>query len=111
IVLSAALARRRGAQDFGLYFLITTMCTFAYVFVEWGQPYFVIRQLAREPRRSGDVLGTALALRVAHSLAVVVPAALVAWLLGYGARTTWLLVLLVLGSIPQFLFQGYSMVF
>jgi O-antigen/teichoic acid export membrane protein len=111
IVLSAALARKLGAQDFGLYFLVTTMCTFAYVFVEWGQPYFVIRQLAREPLRSGEVLGSALVLRLVLTIAVTVPAGLIAWALGYGPRTTWLLVLLVLGSAPQFLFQGYSMVF
>jgi O-antigen/teichoic acid export membrane protein len=87
------------------------MCTFAYVFVEWGQPYIVIRQLAREPLESGEVLGTALALRTALAIAVTVPTGLIAWALGYGPRTTWLLIFLILGSVPLFLSQGYSMVF
>jgi O-antigen/teichoic acid export membrane protein len=111
IILSAALGRALGAREFGIYYLITTMATFAYVFVEWGQPYFVIRQAAREPLRSGDLLGTALALRAVFAVIVTLPAGLVAWALGYGARTTWLSVSLVLAGLPLFLAQAYGMVF
>jgi O-antigen/teichoic acid export membrane protein len=111
IVLSAALGRSLGAKDFGVYYLITTMSTFAYVFVEWGQPYFIIRQVAREPLRSGALLGTALALRAASAIVVTVPAALIAWALGYDTRTTSLSVFLILASLPLFLAQGYGMVF
>ena len=88
IVLSAALGRSLGAKDFGTYYLIATMSTFAYVFVEWGQPLLVIRQAARDPLRSGELLGTALVLRAAFALVVIVPAGAIAWALGYGAHTT-----------------------
>jgi O-antigen/teichoic acid export membrane protein len=37
IVLSAALGRSLGPQDFDIFYLITTMSAFAYVFTEWGQ--------------------------------------------------------------------------
>ena len=111
IVLSAALGRSLGAKDFGVYYLIATMSAFAYVFVEWGQPLFVIRQAARAPGRSGELLGAALALRAAMAVAVILPAGLIAWGLGYGARTTWLSVLFILASLPLFLAQGYGMVF
>ena len=111
IVFSAALARSLGAKDFGTYYLIATMSVFAYVFVEWGQPLFVIRQAARAPLRSGELLGTALALRAAFAIVVIVPAGAIAWALGYGAHTTWLAVLLILASLPLFLAQGYGMVF
>src|SRR5262245_58572056 len=111
VVLSAALGRTLGATDFGIYFLITTTSTFAYVFAEWGQPYFIIRHAAREPQRAGSLLGTALALRAAFAIVVTVPAGLVAWALGYGPRTTWLSVLLILASLPLFLAQGYGMIF
>jgi O-antigen/teichoic acid export membrane protein len=111
IVFSAALGRSLGAHEFGTYYLISTMAAFAYVFVEWGQPLFVIRQAARDPLGSGDLLGAALALRVAFAVVVMLPAGLIAWGLGYGARTTWLSVLLILASVPLFLAQGYGMVF
>lgn len=111
IVLSAALGRSLGPGDFGVYYLITTMCAFAYVFVEWGQSYFVIRQVAREPLRSGELLGTALALRAGFAIVVTGLAALSGWALGYGTRTTALSTLLIVASIPLFLAQGYGMVF
>lgn len=111
IVLSASLGRYLGAEDFGLYYLITTMAVFAYVFVEWGQPLFVIRLMAVDPTRSGSLLGTALALRAAFTTLVAVPAWLIAWALSYQPRTRWLSVLLILGSLPMFLAQGYGMVF
>ena len=111
IVFSAALGRSLGPRDFGTWFLITTMTTFAYVLAEWGQPLFVIRQAAREPPRAGELLGTALALRIGFSVLVLGPAAGVAWMLGYGVRTTSLLVLLLVASLPLFLAQGYGMVF
>jgi O-antigen/teichoic acid export membrane protein len=111
IVLSAALGRSLGATDFGVYYLITTMSTFAYVVVEWGQPLFVIRQAARDPSRSGELLGTGLALRAALAIVVIPPAGVTAWALGYGAHTTALAVLLILAGLPFFLAQGYGMVF
>jgi O-antigen/teichoic acid export membrane protein len=111
IVFSAALGRTLGARDFGIYYLITTMSTFAYVFVEWGQPLFVIREAARDPRRAGGLLGTALALRVVFAFLVTLPAGLIAWSLGYGARTTWLSVAMIVATLPLFLAQGYGMVF
>jgi O-antigen/teichoic acid export membrane protein len=111
IVFSAALGRSLGAADFGVFYLITTMSTFAYVCVEWGQPLFVIREAARDPPRSGELLGTALLLRAAFAVLVTVPAGLAAWGLGYGARTTWLAALWILATLPLVLAQGYGMVF
>jgi O-antigen/teichoic acid export membrane protein len=111
VVFSAVLGRSLGAADFGVYYLVGTMAAFAFVLAEWGQPLFVIRQAAREPGRAGELLGTTLALRVALGLLVVVPVGLMAWALGYAARTTWLAVLMILATLPLFLAQAYGMVF
>lgn len=111
IVQSAALGRSLGAADFGLYFLVTSMATFGYVFVEWGQPLFVIREVARSPGRAGELLGSALVLRLAFAAAISIPAYLTAWLLGYDARTCGLSVLFIATSLPYFLAQAYGMVF
>lgn len=111
IFFSAALGRFLGAADFGVFFLITTTSTFAYVLVEWGQPLFVIRELAKEPPRAGDLIGTALALRVAFAALATVPVALIAWALGYGVRTTWLSVGMMVALLPISLAQGYGMAF
>ena len=111
IVLSASLARSLGAADFGLYFMIFTTATFSYVIVEWGQPLVVIREIARDPAHAGQLMGTALALRVALAALVLVPAWLLSWALGYDARTRGLGLALIVAMLPFFLAQGYGMVF
>jgi O-antigen/teichoic acid export membrane protein len=111
IAMSAALGRSLGAEDFGRYYLINTMAVFAYVFVEWGQAFYVIREAARAPAGSGLLLGTSLFNRVAFAVASTLPVGLVAWALGYGAATTWLCVALILAMVPQSLALAYGMVF
>ncbi len=111
IVFSAALGRSLGARDFGLYFLIASFATFAYVLVDWGQQYYVIREVARSPQRGSRLLGTALVLRAAGAVLVSVPTGLLAWALGYDVRTRWLCVAFIAVSLPFFLAQGYGMVF
>jgi len=111
IVFTAALGRSLGAAEFGLFFLISTMSASAYIVVEWGQTLFVVREAAREPVRTGELLGTALVLRVAFSIAAVIPAGLVSWALGYSLRTTWLFVVLFVANLPFFLSQGYGLAF
>src|SRR4029450_10226112 len=111
IVLSSALGRLLGAADFGLLYLLTTTCAFAFVFVEWGQPALVIREVAKDHSRAGELLGTALILRVVFALLTLVPVWVVATALGYDARTHRLPMLLILASLPLFLAQAYSMIF
>ena len=111
IVMSAAVGRSLGARDFGLYYLISAMSAFAYVFVEWGQTLLIMRLVARDPARAGELLGTALAMRSASAVVTALPVGAVAWILGYGERTTWLAMALILSTLPLFLAQGYGMVF
>ena len=111
IFFSAALGRSLGARDFGLYFLISSFSTFAYVVVDWGMQYYVIREVARTPERAGEVLGTVLVLRTVCSLLILLPAALMVLALGYDARTSWFSVAYLVVSLPFFLAQGFGLVF
>src|SRR5512140_1410404 len=70
IVFSAALGRSLGAGDFGLFFLATTFSGFAFVVVDWGQQFYVIREVARLPDRGGGLLGTTLLLRGGAALVI-----------------------------------------
>jgi O-antigen/teichoic acid export membrane protein len=111
IVFSATLGRTLGPTDFGTYYLITTMAAFAYVFVEWGQPLLVIREAARAPRRAGELLGTAVVVRVAAAAVVALPVAAISLALGYGRHTTALAVFLIVAGLPFGIAQAYGMVF
>ena len=111
IVFSAALGRSLGAGDFGLYFLISSFATFAYVVVDWGQQFYVIREVARSPTRGGQLLGATLTLRIAGAALISIPVGLLAWALGYDARTCWFSVAFILASLPFALAQSYGFVF
>jgi len=111
ILFSAALGRSLGVRDFGVYYLVSSFAAFAYVLVDWGQQFYVIREVAREPERGSLLFGTALVLRAAGAVLVVVPSALAAWALGYDAITCWYSAIFIVVSLPFFLAQSYGMVF
>jgi O-antigen/teichoic acid export membrane protein len=111
IVLTGALGRWLGAADYGTYYVLLTMTTSVLMLLEWGQSLWVVRETARTPERTGELVGTALAFRVAIAITATIPVGLLTLALGYGVRTTWLLVLMFLASIPLFLSQGYGIAF
>jgi O-antigen/teichoic acid export membrane protein len=111
IALSAALGRRLSVADFGVYYVLVSMSTFAYVFVEWGQNAYLIREAARRPESTGELLGGALAFRAASALAATLVTALLARVFGYDARTQALAALTVLCGLPLALSQPYGYLF
>src|SRR5262249_51662778 len=111
IGLNAVLARFLGAADFGLLYLVTSMATFAYVLVDWGQDSYLIREVARRPGRAGDLLGTSIALRVIGGALVCAPTVLVTWLLAYEARTRWLAAVMIAATLPAVVTRGFAVVF
>jgi O-antigen/teichoic acid export membrane protein len=111
VVLSAALARHLGATDFGTWFLIVTTSTFAYVFVEWGQSAYLIREAARRPAEVGALLGSALVFRALGGASVTVLAMLVTRVLGYDARIQALTGLMVVCALPLALAQPFCYLF
>lgn len=111
VALSAVLGRALGAADFGLFFLISASSTFAYVVVDWGQQFHVVREVARSPHRSGLILGSTLALRAAGGAFIAVPVALISRALGHDVRTCWYSAAFVAASLPFAVAQGYTMVF
>jgi len=108
---AAALGRMLGAEDYGVYFLVSTMAAFSFVVVEWGGGLFVIREIARAPHRAGVLLGSALALRSGGALLILLPTAAIAWALGYPPRVPWLAAACIVASLPLSLAQAYGMVF
>jgi len=111
ILLSATLARTLGPSDFGLLYLLTSVATFAYVVVDWGHGGLIIRETARRPDRSGDLLGSALALRTVFAFVACAVAVATTWLLGYDVRTRVLTGALILGWLPQYLGLSFGWVF
>jgi O-antigen/teichoic acid export membrane protein len=111
ILFSSALGRTLGAADFGLYFMLVSFSTFAYVVIDWGQQVYVTREAARRPERGSVLLGTVLVLRTSGAALVAVLSGLAVRALGYDAMTCWLTIAFIIVSLPFFLAQTYGTVF
>jgi O-antigen/teichoic acid export membrane protein len=111
VVAIAVVGRRLGATAFGELYLVTSISTFALYFAEWGQIGFVTRTVAREPARAGDLLGAAVAFRIAAvgTLVLLLPTAM--RLLGYGQRVAMLLSIVLVASFPLACSQVFSIIF
>jgi len=111
IFQSAAIARTLGASDFGLLYLLNSIATFAFVFVDWGHGPYVIREVAIHPHRTGEILGSVTALRFGMTLITCALAVALTWVFGYDLRTSILTGALILGYLPQYLGLSCSWVF
>src|ERR1700722_17213356 len=111
ILLSATMARTLGPSDFGLLYLLISIATFAYVVDDWGNGVRIISETALQPERSGELLGSALALRSLCALVACAVAVATTWLLGYDLRTCVLAGVLILCWLPQYLGLSFGWVF
>jgi O-antigen/teichoic acid export membrane protein len=111
MVLNAVIARTLGAADFGLLYLLTSIANFAYVFVDWGHAFYVPREVARHPERSGELMGSVLAVRAVTAVLVGAIAVGLTSLFGYDVRTRLLTALIIVCWMPAYLALTYAWVF
>jgi O-antigen/teichoic acid export membrane protein len=69
IAVNAILGRRLGALEFGQLYLALTVCSLAFLVVEWGQGAALAGLVARFHERAGLLLGSSLAWRAAAGFA------------------------------------------
>lgn len=85
--VTALLARHLGAGDYGIFFLAATLVQTAFVLVDLGQEYYLVRRIAVQPDDTRTLLGTGGALRLVVALATFPLLAGLAALLGYPDAT------------------------
>lgn len=91
------LARGLGDEVFGVYaFVMAYMFIFSFL-VDLGFERLITRELARQPERTGKLLGTAFLVRGALSVVAAGAAVMVAWFLRLPSLTLWCIVLAALG--------------
>lgn len=111
LILTAALARGLGVVEFGNYYLVMAIATFAFVVIEWGQSAYLVREAARWPDRSGTLLGDALAVRVAMATVVALATAMLATTFWNDSRAQGLALLAVACGLPLLFSQTYVVLF
>jgi O-antigen/teichoic acid export membrane protein len=111
VILTSVLARWLGVVEFGTYYLLVTVSTFAYVVVDWGQSAYLIRESARRREDGGKLLGGALAFRAAVAFVAALATAALLKVIGYESRTEFLALLAVVCGLPLALSQTYAYMF
>ena len=91
VLTNAVSAHYLGPSAFGYAYLATTMCTFGFLAVGWGQDAVLPAQVARNHALAGVMLGSSLAWRVATSFVVYGVLALACSFLNYPAEFQWAL--------------------
>ena len=83
VLLNAVLARSLGADEFGVIYLASTMVSFGFLLVDWGQGATVPARVAQKREQAGETLATSVAMKLAATAVVGVGLMLVALALGY----------------------------
>jgi O-antigen/teichoic acid export membrane protein len=111
LILTAILGRWLGAVEFGNYYLLVALSAFAYVFVDWGQSAYLIRESARRRDDSDFMLGGALAFRAAVAFVAALALAMLVRVLNHDSRTEFLALIAVVCGLPFALSQAYGYMF
>lgn len=83
ILVNAVMARYLGAEEFGYFYLASTLTAFGFLLVDWGQSGTLPAMVARDRARAGEFLGSGLVWRALSAPVVYGLLALAAHLLGY----------------------------
>ncbi|MGE0766677.1 MAG: oligosaccharide flippase family protein [Hyphomicrobiaceae bacterium] len=100
IALASALGRTLGPADFGVYYIIVTIMSFASVIVDWGQSNLVVREIATGRDDEAHFLGSAALIRTAGVFLTAVASLALTLTAGYPALIVWLTPLALLFTLP-----------
>jgi O-antigen/teichoic acid export membrane protein len=115
LLVNVLIARRLGAEEFGYFFLASTLVTFGFLLVDWGQTGTLPAWVARDRSRAGEFLASGLAWRMATAPLVYVLLVMACRALGYPGEVQIALALLALnatvmsaGSACQDVVRGFE---
>ena len=111
LILAATLGRGLSSADFGLYYTATSIATFAFVLVDWGQTIFLMQESARKPMSIAQLLSSALLFRLLAAIGMVMLVTTAPWIMGYDANLRILVPVAVASALPLALAQAFGAVF
>jgi O-antigen/teichoic acid export membrane protein len=99
MVVNGAMGRRLGPEEYGHFFLATTLAGFGFLLVEWGHGAVLGRMVSQDRSRSGVLLGSSLAWRMVTAPIAYLLMALGCLILGKGLAFQVALALVCLGQL------------
>lgn len=110
-VVTASIARHLGPSEYGVLFLSTSFVSLAFILVDLGQGFYAVSAIARDPSRTGVILGTGMALRLTVAALLVVPVWGLAALLCYSEQTRAAILATFVFLLITSIGAGFSIVF
>jgi len=77
IVVNAVMARTVGPEEYGIFYVLTTFASLAFMIVDWGQNGILPAKIATDRPNASRYLGSALAWKVCASIAATAILALI----------------------------------
>ena len=105
------IPRYLGPVEYGRLFLATSVISLFRVFIEYGGSYLVAKEVARNPRNSGQILVDAVAFRLVFAMAAFGGVLLTAETGGYPSETNTLLLIFGVGLFGHALYTVLFAVF
>ena len=111
LVVMAVLARYLGRTSFGLYAFVLTYVEFFHLLTDLGLQTILVREMARDPDRADELMGSALTLKLIAAVVSTALALLVIRWTGYPASTGVLVGWTALGLFLSFRLSSVRQVF
>ena len=108
ILLTALLVRSLEPAQFGTLYTVFAIGAFAYVFIDWGQGTYLVREMARGRSDEPKFIGGALAFRTLTTALTTVGVISIVYALGYKGELVGLLFVALLVGVPASMFVPFA---
>jgi O-antigen/teichoic acid export membrane protein len=108
ILLTALIGRALEPEQLGILYIVLAISSFVGVIVEWGQGTCLVRELARGRLDEPELIGSALAIRLAAILVSSSLAVVIALVLGYNGQIVALTLFAMAAAVPTALFGPFD---
>jgi O-antigen/teichoic acid export membrane protein len=108
IVLASVVGRALEPAQLGSLYIVIAISSYVYIFVEWGQSTYLVREMARGRADEAELIGSAILFRLIAVLLSSGVAVAVALSLGYGSQIAMLTLLAVVVGVPGTLLGPFS---
>jgi O-antigen/teichoic acid export membrane protein len=108
ILQAVVIGRALEPAQLGILYIVLAISAFAYVIVDWGQGTYLVREVARGRIDESELIGSALAFRLATIVFSFAIAVVITLTLGYDGRTIALTLWAMTAAVPTAIFAPFD---
>jgi O-antigen/teichoic acid export membrane protein len=108
ILLTAVIGRALEPAELGILYIVFAIMSFAYVFADWGQVTYLVKEMAKGRIDEPELIGGAFGVRLSTIFLSTVAAVVIALALGYNAEIVSLTLLAMAVGLPASLYVPFD---